>query len=421
MVLASRSTGMRRAGAFLALVAFEVVAVVVLHRLGELSWLRIPFDDLEGWLQTSAPEDVLAAVVRLIALGAAWWLLGSTALYALARISRIPGAVRAVEWFTLPSVRRLADQALALTLATSIVSGGANAALANPTGLIPTPPAAVVTVHDPLATWTRVSTFGYRPTATTPDDPIYQPEPAGGPSPAAGTRGPDGGRPSYHPEAAGEVGTGDAGDGSVDAGDAGIRGGIASGEQAPGTNATTTTGSSPSTSGTSQPPTTASPTSTPPTTGPPTTAPRSTVPPSTVPPSTVPPSTKAPVPGKPPAVAYVPRPAGPAPSTTRPPTPVRPGYTPAPAGRPPGQSGPTDRADTGLHRVAEGDNLWTIARDHLARVTRRRASDLSEREIARYWLDVVDANRAGLRSGDPDVIFPGETVKLPPVTTRREP
>jgi hypothetical protein len=71
--------------------------------------------------------------------------------------------------------------------------------------------------------------------------------------------------------------------------------------------------------------------------------------------------------------------------------------------------------------VAEGDNLWTIARDHLSRVTSRRVSDLSEREIARYWLDVVDANRAGLRSGDPDVIFPGETVKLPPVTTRREP
>ena len=59
MVLASRSTGMRRAGAFLALVAFEIVAVVVLHRLGELSWLRIPFDDLEGWLQTSAPADVI--------------------------------------------------------------------------------------------------------------------------------------------------------------------------------------------------------------------------------------------------------------------------------------------------------------------------------------------------------------------------
>jgi nucleoid-associated protein YgaU len=68
--------------------------------------------------------------------------------------------------------------------------------------------------------------------------------------------------------------------------------------------------------------------------------------------------------------------------------------------------------------VALGDNLWTIARDRLAKVTRRPAAELGEREIARYWLDVVDANRASLRSGDPDLIFPGELIRLPPVTGR---
>jgi hypothetical protein len=390
MVLASRSTGMRRAGAFLALVVFEIMALVVLHRLGELPWLRIPFDDLEGWLQTSAPADVLAAVLRLIALGAAWWLLGSTALYALARVSRIPGAVRAVEWFTLPSVRRLADQALALTLATSIVSGGANAALASPTGLVPSRPEAVVSAHDPLATWARASTLGYRPTTTAPDDPGYQPEAAGGPSATSRGAAPEGaeGSPSYRPEAAGRP---------------------------PATGA-------PSSSSTTVPPTTTPPSTTPSTTGAPSTVPPSTTPPtgapSTAPPSTAPPSTKGPAAAKPPAAAYVPRPAGPAPSSTSPPAPARPGYTPAPAGRP--APSPTNRAEAGLHRVVEGDNLWTIARDHLAGVTRRRAGDLSEREIARYWLDVVDANRASLRSGDPDVIFPGETIKLPPVA-RPEP
>jgi nucleoid-associated protein YgaU len=66
--------------------------------------------------------------------------------------------------------------------------------------------------------------------------------------------------------------------------------------------------------------------------------------------------------------------------------------------------------------VAPGDNLWTIARDRLAEVTGRPAAELGEREVARYWLQVVDANRATLRSGDPDLIFPGETIKLPPVT-----
>src|SRR6266498_2525243 len=196
MELASRSTTMRRAGAFLALVAFEIGAVVILHRLGELPWLRVPFDDLEGWLRTSAPEDVLAAVVRLIALGAAWWLLGSTALYALARISRVPSAIRALELVTLPSVRRIADQAIALTLATSIMSGGANAAIANPSG-IPPRPGSVVASHDPLSTWARASTLSYRPAPGTTDPPGYRPE-AAGPAAAAGPSAgqPPGGTPA---------------------------------------------------------------------------------------------------------------------------------------------------------------------------------------------------------------------------------
>jgi nucleoid-associated protein YgaU len=63
----------------------------------------------------------------------------------------------------------------------------------------------------------------------------------------------------------------------------------------------------------------------------------------------------------------------------------------------------------------QGDNLWTISRDHLARVTGRHASDLSDHEIATYWLRVIAANRASLRSGDPDLIFPGESIQLPPV------
>jgi len=66
--------------------------------------------------------------------------------------------------------------------------------------------------------------------------------------------------------------------------------------------------------------------------------------------------------------------------------------------------------------VVRGDNLWTIARTHLAEVRGRRAADLSDREIAAYWVTVVEANRGGLRSGDPDLIYPGEVVELPPVS-----
>jgi nucleoid-associated protein YgaU len=67
------------------------------------------------------------------------------------------------------------------------------------------------------------------------------------------------------------------------------------------------------------------------------------------------------------------------------------------------------------HVVVEGDNLWTIARDHLAEARSGGAGELTTREVAAYWLRVVEANAPNLRSGDPDLIYPGETIVLPPV------
>jgi nucleoid-associated protein YgaU len=36
--------------------------------------------------------------------------------------------------------------------------------------------------------------------------------------------------------------------------------------------------------------------------------------------------------------------------------------------------------------------------------------------ISPYWRAVIRANRAALRSGDPDLIFPGEWISLPPTS-----
>ena len=66
--------------------------------------------------------------------------------------------------------------------------------------------------------------------------------------------------------------------------------------------------------------------------------------------------------------------------------------------------------------IETGDNLWEVAARHLAVTTARARGDVGDGEIAPYWLRVCDANRDRLASGDPNLVFPGERVVLPPVS-----
>lgn len=60
--------------------------------------------------------------------------------------------------------------------------------------------------------------------------------------------------------------------------------------------------------------------------------------------------------------------------------------------------------------VRPGDHLWKIAGEHLSIVLDRPPN---RDEHARYWLEVIDSARPVIRSGDPDLIYPGEEIPLP--------
>jgi hypothetical protein len=258
------------------LVAAEVAAVVALHRLGSVDGFGIPRHDLVAWLQRTPSEEVLLAGVRLAALVAAWWLLGSTLLYVAARVARLHRAATALGWATLPAVRRWVDRAAAVSIVTASALGAARPTGADPPPTTsPAPPPVVVDLD-------------HRDRSTLP----------GGPPPT--------------------VRTGRRGDAQL--------------------------------------------------------------PPPTIPPVSVPPA-----PTVPPALP-------PRPSTPTPPPPTPP--PPAP------QAGSS-------HVINRGEHLWSIAASHLG--------DGTIADVAPYWRRLVEHNRARLRSGDPNLVFPGEVIELPPL------
>jgi Tfp pilus assembly protein FimV len=67
------------------------------------------------------------------------------------------------------------------------------------------------------------------------------------------------------------------------------------------------------------------------------------------------------------------------------------------------------------YTVVQGDNFWEIAARQLAAMSGRDRASLTDAEIHPYWVRVCDANRARIRSGDVNLIDPGELVDLPPL------
>ncbi len=89
----------------------SVVAIIfVLHRLGTGSLSTPPFTDstrLQAWMDERDAVTMAFALLRLVALALAWYLLAVTVLGLLARASRIPGLVALTDLGTVPAVRKV--------------------------------------------------------------------------------------------------------------------------------------------------------------------------------------------------------------------------------------------------------------------------------------------------------------------------
>ncbi|MGH8884814.1 MAG: hypothetical protein ACRDYX_06510 [Egibacteraceae bacterium] len=99
-----------------------------------------------AWAAGRDPLEVAFAVLRLVGLAAAWYLLGATTIGVLARLLRWGRLIDAADILTVPSVRRLLQTALGLGLATAAVTGTTMGH-----GVAPDSPGAVVAVQDAVA------------------------------------------------------------------------------------------------------------------------------------------------------------------------------------------------------------------------------------------------------------------------------
>lgn len=110
-----------------------------------------------------------------------------------------------------------------------------------------------------------------------------------------------------------------------------------------------------------------------------------------------------------PAPAVEPAVVGPAPALSPAPGPAT---QPSPVASPSSAQVPsTTIRPLEAWKVRPGDNLWSIAKSAMAERLRRQPSDS---ETARYWLQVIEANRLRLPDPkNPSLLFAGDLISLP--------
>lgn len=99
--------------------------LVLFHGLGRGGMAPPPLVDPGAWgpwLDDREPVVAAMAVLRLVVLALAWYLVGVTTIGLVARMVRRAGLLRVADALTVPMVRRLLQGALGLSLATAMVA-----------------------------------------------------------------------------------------------------------------------------------------------------------------------------------------------------------------------------------------------------------------------------------------------------------
>ena len=277
-------------------VGITAASILLLHRIKAEEWLPPPSEILNA-----PPEEALFGVVWLLAFTLTAWIVVTTLLSVVAYATGISGAIRAVEWVTLPLVRRLGRRWAGLLLAVGSMT------MALPVGATVVPPIPlVVGSHQPGAADTDSAVAPPASTGVASAPPAVPSQANSAVAPPASTR-------------------------TVSAPPA-VRSGAADIE---------------------------------------------------------------------PEKAF----------------PDRIGTVNAP----PFLSGqashddPDGPAGAILYTVRPGDNLWSITASHIAG---EGDGAPSPARIVPLWLQVISLNQERLRSSDPDLIFPGEKILLPPLPAR---
>ncbi len=134
--------GIRRLLPLLAWLTALGVGIAAFHHLGTGALAPPPLlepSQWPAWADEREPLQVVIALLRLVVLAVAWYLVGVTTVGLVARLSQVAGLIRLTDALTLPVVRRGLQAVLGLSLATAVVG----AAVTVPVQLGPGPSAPV--------------------------------------------------------------------------------------------------------------------------------------------------------------------------------------------------------------------------------------------------------------------------------------